>query len=254
MRIIVCVKPVKSDFVYPDEHRNEKFLINPYDMKALEIALKLKKDVKECSVTCIIMGPPTADEVLYYAFSLGADEGVIISDAAFVGSDTAATSNILSRAVEISGGADLILCGEKSVDGETGQVGYEIAEKLHCGCVSGIIDIESISDDKITAVRRSDKQICRVSFDKGGVIITKDCVTVYPSPSLIMRKRARQKTPVLYNRISLEILPSECGLKGSKTMVRSSDRIVTKVSSELIEGSTAEKKDKIKELLGIGTL
>lgn len=249
--MIICLKPVRPELVFPYEHRNEKFLVNPYDMKALELAVKLKKMSQNSKITCIIMGPESSKEVIEYALSLGADEGILISDVVFSGSDTVATSFIISRAIEKLGGADLILCGEKSVDGETGQVAFGISERIGYNCISGICDIDAVYEDSINAIRRDEKKVCRISIKQKAVLITKDCVTSYPSPSLIMRKKAKQKEINIFDHNILEILPSECGLKGSKTMVSASSKIIPQVTSSDIIGNASEKADKILELLGI---
>lgn len=102
--------------------------INPFDESALQAALELKRKYG-AHVTAMTMGPPRAEKTLQDAYARGADEGVLLTDRAFGGSDTIATSRALSAAIA-AGDFDLILCGEKSVDGDTAQVGAETAELL----------------------------------------------------------------------------------------------------------------------------
>lgn len=119
--------------------------INPFDMNALEEAVRISEK-SGAKVTAISMGPPNAESALKECIARGAAQGVLISDAKFGGSDTRATSRILAAAIKKLGGFDLILCGEKTVDGDTGQVGPEIAGdlKIPYSCfVSKITEIKN---------------------------------------------------------------------------------------------------------------
>ena len=104
--------------------------INPFDENALQAAVNLKNKYDDIEVTVMTMGPPRAEKTLRRAYACGADRLVLVSDPKFGGSDTFATSRVLAAAVRCSGPYDLILCGEKSVDGDTAQVGAEVAAFL----------------------------------------------------------------------------------------------------------------------------
>lgn len=104
--------------------------INPFDEHALQTAVDLKRKYKDINITVITMGPPRAEKSLRMAYSKGADNMVLVTDKKFGGSDTYATANILKAAVKKQEPYDLIICGEKSVDGDTAQVGAEVAEFL----------------------------------------------------------------------------------------------------------------------------
>ena len=150
MKIIVSIKQVPDTSgkvaVNPDGTLNRasmQTITNPDDMNALEAALKIK-DATGCKVTVITMGPPPAAGMLRELMAMGADEGVLVSAREFGGSDTYATSQILAAAIDTLGVEkdDVILCGRQAIDGDTAQVGPQIAEKLHLPQVTYVTDIQ----------------------------------------------------------------------------------------------------------------
>ena len=152
LRIVVLVKQVPDTANVTGEAMKEDGTINrsalpavfnPEDLNALEEALKLK-DRHDARVTVLTMGPPAAVQVLRESLYRGADEVVLLTDKAFAGADTLATSYALSLAVQKLGGADLVLCGRQAIDGDTAQVGPQTAEKLgypQITCVSRIDEL-----------------------------------------------------------------------------------------------------------------
>ena len=152
LRIVVLVKQVPDtqnvtgDAMKEDGTINRSALpavFNPEDLSALEEALRLK-DRHGARVTVITMGPPAAAQVLRESLYRGADEVILLTDRAFAGADTLATSYALSRAVEKAGGCDLVICGRQAIDGDTAQVGPQTAEKLglpQITCVSRIDEV-----------------------------------------------------------------------------------------------------------------
>jgi electron transfer flavoprotein beta subunit len=168
LRIVVLVKQVPDTANVTGEAMKEDGTINraalpavfnPEDLNALEEALKLK-DRHDARVTVVTMGPPAAVQVLRESLYRGADEVILLTDRAFAGADTLATSYALSRAVQKLGGADLVLCGRQAIDGDTAQVGPQTAEKLgypQITCVSRIDELSAPGDDEgarsITATR-----------------------------------------------------------------------------------------------------
>ncbi len=136
MKIIVCVKQVPdAKDVRLDPKTNTlaregvESIMNPYDRHALEEAVAIKEKLGG-TVMVITMGPPQAEAVLREAIACGADDGVLISDRAFAGADTWATSYTLAKAVEMLGSFDLVLCGKQAIDGDTAQVGPGLACRL----------------------------------------------------------------------------------------------------------------------------
>ena len=139
MKILVCVKQVPDTSgkvaVNPDGTLNRasmQTIINPDDMNAVEAALKLKDELG-CKVVAFTMGPPPAEGMLRELMAMGVDEGVLVTAREFGGSDTYATSQILAAALDTIGldADDIVFCGRQAIDGDTAQVGPQIAEKLH---------------------------------------------------------------------------------------------------------------------------
>ena len=157
MKILVCIKQVpgsnKAEIdpimgVIKRDGLDSK--MNPYDLYALEAALRLS-EANNGEVTVLTMGPPQASEIIYEAYSMGVDKGVLLTDRRFAGSDVLATSRTLSQAVKKLGGFDLIICGKQTTDGDTAQVGPEMAELLNLPSLAGIIDISELTESALTA-------------------------------------------------------------------------------------------------------
>jgi electron transfer flavoprotein beta subunit len=148
MKIIVCIKQVPdTNEVKLDPVTNTLIregvpsIINYEDKNALEAAIRIK-EARGGAVTVLCMGPPQADVALREALAMGADEAILVGDRAFAGSDTLATAFTLSEAIERVGGYDLIICGHQAIDGNTAQVGPQIAEHLGIPQVTYAIDIQ----------------------------------------------------------------------------------------------------------------
>ena len=158
MKIIVLMKPapdiekVKFDVKKGVVDRSSaKLEINPFDLHAIEAAVRIKESIGG-TVTVISMAPPHAEPALRDALARGADRAILLSDRRFAGSDTLATSYTLASAIKKIGEFDLIICGEKSVDGDTGQVGPEVAEFLGIPHVSYVTGIKEVSCESVTVV------------------------------------------------------------------------------------------------------
>lgn len=164
LRIIVTVKQVpdthdiKGEAMNPDGTVNRAVLpaiFNPEDLNALEEALKLKETVG-ASVTALTMGPPKALEVLRECLFRGADNAVLVTDRRFAGSDTLATSYVLKCAIDKLGAFDLIFCGRQAIDGDTAQVGPQLAEKLGINQITCVSAVSGVDGGRITARRTVD--------------------------------------------------------------------------------------------------
>ena len=160
MQAIVCVKQVPDTSgkvsVKPDgtlDRASMATITNPDDLNALEAALKLK-DATGCEVVVVTMGPPPAEGMLRELLARGADKAVLVSGREFGGSDTFATSQILAAAVNKIGVGpeDVVFCGRQAIDGDTAQVGPQIAEKLHLPQVTYVADIQK--DGNTLTVKR----------------------------------------------------------------------------------------------------
>ncbi|NLY91703.1 MAG: electron transfer flavoprotein subunit beta/FixA family protein [Firmicutes bacterium] len=155
MKIIVCIKQVPATSnveidpatgVLKREGAESK--MNPYDLYALETALRLKEKAGG-SVTTVTMGPPQAEAVIKESFILGADEGYVFSDRKFAGSDVLATAYTLAQGIRILGDFDLIICGKQTTDGDTAQVGPEVAEFLGIPHVTWVRAIREVTEGGI---------------------------------------------------------------------------------------------------------
>src|SRR3989338_6162967 len=159
MNIIVCIKQVPETTevrINPETNtlvrEGVKSIINPFDMYAIEEAVRLKEKLGG-KATVITMGPPQAEAALREAISMGVDEGILICDRAFAGSDTWATSYTLSAAIKKIGSFDLILCGKQASDGDTAQVGPGISTHLDIPQVTYVKKIEEVTDKSMRVER-----------------------------------------------------------------------------------------------------
>ena len=129
-------------------------IFNPEDLNALEQALQIKEQNPDTTITILTMGPPRAAEIIREAIFRGADTGIVLTDRAFAGADTLATSYALSAAIRKVGEFDLIIAGRQAIDGDTAQVAPQVAEKLHLPQVTYAEKIEKVADGKAVITRR----------------------------------------------------------------------------------------------------
>lgn len=248
MRVIVCIKPVKAHLVYADERRNEKFVINPYDIKALMMAINLKKR-RDCHVTCICMGSQASGEALIKALALGADQAVLMSDSVFGGADTVATTYVLARGIEFLGGANMIFCGEKSIDGETGQVAFGLSERLAYPCISNVDDILDITKNKITLKQTTDEYEQVIRTLSPVMVVSRDFMMETGKISLSALKKAKKTGFIVWKAADLNLEMEKCGIRGSKTRVLEIHNDMVKKESRQVQGNSAGKAKLIMKLL-----
>ena len=192
---------------------------NPYDLFALEAALQLREKVGG-SVTVLTMGPPQAEEMMRDAYTMGADDAIILSDRKFAGADVLATSYALSQGITAIGDVDLIICGKQTTDGDTAQVGPAIAEHLgipHAAWVSEIVDADSESiqvKQDLVSVSQTSKipYPCLITVDKDM------CVPRLPSYLLQKQSKDRPVKIMAFEDMADQNL-SKYGLVGSPTAV-----------------------------------
>lgn len=225
MHIIVCIKQVPdTKQVRLDEETHTliregvESIINPYDMYALEAGLRLK-DQFGGKVTVCSMGPPQAESSLREAISYGADEAVLLSDRAFAGADTWATSYTLAKGIEKIGPFDLILCGKQAVDGDTAQVGPGIAERLSLPYVTWVRKIEEIQDGRMIVQRLMDDGYDRLALPLPALLTVVKEINEPRVPSLKGKMRAKTQKIAVYGVKDLDADPERVGLQGSATQV-----------------------------------
>lgn len=243
MKIAVCIKPVRTELVFPSEQSNEPFSMNPYDLYALEQCIALKKKIN-CTVYCICLGPESAESILRKTFAMGADEAIHICDRAFAGSDTVATSYILYKALTKLMPFDLIVCGNKTIDGETGQVAPGLAERFDMDCISDLLSISCENENEIIAEQNSEDSCNVIRLTLPTVISFYNFTTKHPKISLLAMKRARNKSIAKLGINDINAEKSLCGLSGSKTQVLNvKDKMAKKISK--IVPDTPEEQAKL---------
>ena len=259
MKIIVSVKQVPDTSgkvaVNPDGTLNRasmQTIINPDDMNAVEAALKLKDELG-CKVTVVTMGPPPAEGMLRELMARGADRGVLVSGREFGGSDTFATSQILAAAVNKIGVGpeDIVFCGRQAIDGDTAQVGPQIAEKLEIPQVSYVADIEK-DGDTLTVRRMLEDGYMTVQVQTPCLLT---CIKELNTPRYMTIRGILDcdKEPVTvldYNALKDDPLieVDTIGLKGSPTNIYKSFTPPRKGSGMMLEGSG---KETVERLFGI---
>ncbi len=258
MRIYVCVKqvPDTSGKVAVNENgtldrASMATIINPDDMSAMEAALRIK-DETGCQVTAVTMGPPPAEGMLRELIAMGADDGVLISGREFGGSDTFATSQIVAGALSHLGVGeeDIIFCGRQAIDGDTAQVGPQIAEKLNLPQVTYAAAIEK--DGKVLKVRRLLEDgymtvevqtpclvTCVKELNEPRYMTVKGILECYKKPVAVLDFEALKDEPL----IDLDTI----GLKGSPTNIFRSFTPPQKGAGQMLAGSPQEM---VNELAG----
>jgi electron transfer flavoprotein beta subunit len=253
MNIVVCLKQVPGTTdvkINPQTNtlirQGIKNIINPFDTYALEEGVRLKEKFGG-KVTVISMGPPQAVDMLKEAISLGADEAVLLSDGAFAGADTWATANTLSGAIKKLGQFDIVICGRQSTDGDTAQVGPEMAEMLGVPFVAYVGQIEEISGSQIRVKRMIDEGNEVIQSPLPVVITVTKEINVPRLPSLrgIMKSKSA-KVPV-WTVQDLGMDPNKVGLAGSFTKVV---RIFTPQRTHKAEMLQGEMEEQVTCLVG----
>ena len=255
MNIIVCIKQVPDTTnVRIDPETNTlvrsgvQSIINPFDMYAIEEAVRLKEKFGGL-VTVITMGPPQAEEALREAISLGADEAVLVSDRAFAGSDTWATSYTLSKAVQKIGKFDLVICGKQAIDGDTAQVGPGVAAFLDIPQITFVKKIEDIKDSFIRAERMTEEGYDIIESPLPCLITVVKEINEPRLPSLKGKMRAKKIEIKKLEAKDLDADPDSLGLKGSPTKVVKIFTPPPRKGGQILEGEAKDVCEKLVELL-----
>ena len=225
MRIIVCIKQVvggtrvKLDPGTGTLVRDgAEAIVNPFDEHAVEAALCLKEHLGGF-VQVVTMGPPRAEAALRTALAMGVDEGHLVTDSILHGSDTWATSYALSRTIRAMGMPRLILCGQQAIDGDTGQVGPELAELLGVPCVTGVGRIATASRDSVRVERLMEDGRYVIDMLLPGLITVTRAINIPRVPTLKGRMRARTSVITRWTADKLGLVSGKIGLNGSPTRV-----------------------------------
>ncbi len=248
MRIIVCVKQVPDTTeikINPETgtliRDGVPSILNPDDANALEQALQIKDSHPGTEVIAITMGPPQAKEMLQECIAMGADDAVLLSDRALGGSDTWATSNAVAAGIKKIGDFDLIFAGRQAIDGDTAQVGPQIAEKLGLPQITYVKDFE-LSDGKATVRRALEDgyQTLRVSLPCVLTAIKELNTPRYMSVPGIL-KAAKHEIKV-WSAADIGVDSASVGLKASPTNVFKSFTPKPKGAGVAVAGDTPKEK------------
>lgn len=252
-------------------------IFNPEDLNALEQALELKQRYPGTKVTLLTMGPGRAAEIVREGLYRGADNGIVLSDRAFAGSDTLATSYALSAAIRKIGDFDLIVGGRQAIDGDTAQVGPQIAEKLNLPQVTYAEEILDVAAGKVTIRRRIESGVETVKAPLPLLVtVNGSAAECRPRNAKNLQKykyaaapselaESDPRKPLIdkrdylnigeWNAEKVEADLSQCGLNGSPTKVKTIENVVfTAKEARRIENNDTEIEGLIKELIANHTI
>lgn len=287
LKIVVLAKQVPDtrnvgpDAMTPQGTVNRAALpaiFNPEDLNALEQALRLKDQNPGSTIHILTMGPPRATEVIREGLYRGTDGGYLLTDRAFAGADTLATSYALSMAIRKIGVPDLIIGGRQAIDGDTAQVGPQVAQKLGLNQITYVTSIDEIKDGQITVTRHIDGGVERVQAPLPLLLtVNGDAAPCRPRNAKLVMKYKRATAPM---ERPAEGLPyaeeydkkpyltvtqwgvadvdgdlEQCGLSGSPTKVKAVQNIVFKAKeSKQLTATDADVESLVKELLDSHTI
>lgn len=255
MKILVCVKqvpdtnevkidPVKGTLI----RDGVPSILNPDDANALEAALQIKDQNKDVTVTVLTMGPPQASYMLRECLAMGADEAYLLSDRAFGGADTCATSTTIAAGIQKVGNVDVVFAGRQAIDGDTAQVGPQVAERLGIPVVTYVEEIE-LGDGKVTVHRQMEDGYEVIEV---GTPCLLTCVKELNEPRYMSIGKivdAYKKEIPVWNHMDVELDPKDCGLNASPTQVFRSFTPPAKGKGEMLSGSIDEMSTKLVDKL-----
>lgn len=245
MKIVVCIKQVPDTTEIKINPATGTLIrdgvpsiMNPDDKGGLEMALRLK-DQYGAEVTVITMGPPQADAILREAFAMGVDRAILLTDRAFAGADTLATSNALAGALRCLD-YDLVIGGRQAIDGDTAQVGPEMAEHLGLPQISYVTGLEYDGKSTLTVKKETEEGYQMLSVEMPCVLTVLATANKarYMTVSGIMD--AFEKEVEIWTAAKIDIAPEKLGLKGSPTRVKKSFTKAQKGAGETFEVDAEE--------------
>ena len=260
MNIIVLVKQVPDTSEVKINRETNTLIrdgvpsiINPFDMYAIEEALRLREQ-HGGKVTAVTMGPPQAAEALKDAVAMGVDDAVILSDRAFAGADTWATSYTLAQGIKKIGTYDLVIAGKQAIDGDTAQVGPETADMLGIPFVAYVRKIEKVEASKMVAERMMDEGYDIVETSLPALITVVKEINQPRFPSLKGKMKAKNLKVTIFTAQDIGADPNRCGLKGSPTKVVKIFPPVPRGQREILSGTVEEQASAVATKLKEQTL
>lgn len=253
--IIVCIKQVPDTAdvkINPETNtlvrEGVQSMINPFDMYAIEEALRLKEKIGG-TTTVLTMGPPQAESALREAIAMGIDEAVLVSDRAFAGSDTLATSYTLASAIKKLGVFSFILCGKQASDGDTAQVGPGISTHLDIPQVTYVRKIDSVQNNKAVVERMTEEGFDIVETPLPCLLTVVKEINEPRLPSLKGKMKAKSAKIRLLNAVQLECQEERLGLKGSPTQVVKIFSPERRKGGEIFQGTAEESCAKVADII-----
>lgn len=253
MHFVVCIKQVPDTAdVKIDPKTNTLMregvaaIINPFDMYAIEEALRMKAKVGG-KVTALSMGPPQAEAALREAISMGVDQGILVSDRAFAGSDTWATSYTLAMAFRKIGDYDIIICGKQASDGDTAQVGPGIATHLDLPQITYVRKVEELTEDKIVAERMLEAGYEVVESPLPCMLTVVKEINEPRLPSLKGKMAAKKAEIIKWGAADIGAEADKLGLTGSPTKVVKIFSPPPRGGGEMLQG---EPEEMVAQLVG----
>jgi len=250
MNIIVCIKQVPGTTqvrINPETNtlirEGVEAIINPFDENAIEAALQLR-DKHGGKVTVITMGPPQAANALKDAIALGVDDVILVSDRAFAGADTWATSYTLSQTIRKIGQYDLIICGKQAIDGDTAQVGPGVAEFLGLPQATFAVGIE-VNDGVLKVNRLLEETNEIIELKLPAMVTVVKQINTPRMPSFKGKIKAKNAAVTQWNAKEINAEESKIGLKGSPTSVVKIFTPPPKGGGEILSGSIDEAVDSL---------
>jgi electron transfer flavoprotein beta subunit len=223
-------------------------VINPFDTYAVEEGVRLK-EATGGKVTVISMGIPKVADILKECIAVGADEGILLSDRAFAGADTLATSAALAAGINKIGQYDIIICGKQAIDGDTGQVGPGLAERLGIPHITCIRKIEEIKEGYIRAQRMTDFGYEVIECSLPAVITVVKEINEPRLPSIKGMMKAKKAVIPVWTADDVGADKDKIGLRGSPTKVIKTFTPEININTEIIDGTPEEQAHKLVEKL-----
>ncbi len=248
MNIIVLVKqvPDTTDVKLDPKTGNLiregiESIINPDDRHAIEAAVSLKEKYGG-KVTAISMGPPQAIDAISEAMGMGVDEGVLLSDRAFAGADTWATSFTLGKAIEKIGEFDLVICGRQAIDGDTAQIGPQVADYLDLPQVTYVFEIEEFEEQKLIVKRKLEDGYERIETRLPALLTVIGDLNQprYPLIDRLISACEEKAKIKVWNAADIGVQANEVGLAGSLTHVIKTFAPKFKRQGKMLEGDAAQ--------------
>ena len=252
-------------------------IFNPEDLNALELALRIKDAHPGTKIQIVTMGLPKAAEVIREGLFRGTDGGVLVTDRALAGADTLATSYVLAQTIRKMGHVDLVIGGRQAIDGDTAQVGPQVAQKLDIDQVTYVEQVEELDEKSVTVTRRIDGGVERVKAPLPVLLtVTGSASSCRPRNAKLMMKYKRALAPAeqkadmpyaeeyarkpyltitQWGAADIDADIAQCGLAGSPTKVKTVQNVVFATKeSRTLTGSDADVEQLIVELLDSHTI